>query len=54
MDSIIVNLIGITSSILISVINSVLAKMIVKFAELEQQATRTDYNVSVAYKMGVA
>ncbi|CAD8126273.1 unnamed protein product [Paramecium sonneborni] len=53
-DSIIVNVIGIASSILISIINSVLAKMIIKFAELEQQATRTDYNVSVAYKMGVA
>lgn len=34
-DSIIVNVIGIASSILISIINSVLAKMIIKFAELE-------------------
>ncbi|CAD8121477.1 unnamed protein product [Paramecium sonneborni] len=49
-----INLLGFASSILILIINTVLAKMIVKFTELEQQATRTYYDVSVAYKMGVA
>ncbi|CAK66150.1 unnamed protein product (macronuclear) [Paramecium tetraurelia] len=53
-EAAIITLLGFASSILISIINVVLAKMIIKFAELEQQATRTDYNVSVAYKMGVA
>ncbi|CAK82673.1 unnamed protein product (macronuclear) [Paramecium tetraurelia] len=53
-EAALVTFIGFASSILILVINTILAKMIIKFAELEQQATRTDYNISVAYKMGVA
>ena len=35
-ETVIVTLLGFASSILISIINVVLAKMIVKFAELEQ------------------
>ncbi|CAD8173577.1 unnamed protein product [Paramecium pentaurelia] len=53
-EATIVTFIGFASSILILIINKILAKMIIRFAELEQQATRTDYNISVAYKMGVA
>jgi len=50
----IITILGLFASILISVINSVLAMIIIKFAQSERHSTRTSYDVSVAKKLGIA
>ena len=50
----VITVLGLFASILISMINIFLAKIIIKFAQSERHSTRTSYDVSVAKKLGIA
>ncbi|CAD8174102.1 unnamed protein product [Paramecium pentaurelia] len=49
-----ITVLGVIASVLISIINNILAIIIRKFAELEAPATKTEYDISAAKKLGFA
>lgn len=53
-EIIFITLLGVVASVLISAINTTLALIIRKLAEAEKHSTRTEYDISVAKKLGIA
>ncbi|CAK64281.1 unnamed protein product (macronuclear) [Paramecium tetraurelia] len=49
-----ITILGVVASVLISIINNILAIIIRKFAELEAPTTKTEYDISAAKKLGFA
>lgn len=49
-----ITVLGVIASVLISIINNALAIIIRKFAELEAPATKTEFDISAAKKLGLA
>lgn len=49
-----ITILGLVASLLISMINIVLGFVIRKFAQIEKHSTLTEFNISVAKKLGIA